>query len=255
MAGAHDPQPAGDARLRGRAADRERRRPRPGLADPEGGRLPRDRPPARRGAHHPEGTEPGLGPQRTVYAATAEGRGAADRWLYAPVEHIRQIRSELLLKLALLDRAGERPGPAAPGPARGPRADRPRRSSRAAPAAPASTRPCSPGAARPRSPPWTSSTRSRPPSPGIRSRAALPPRRLRDQEHPERKRVSPGRSPSRAAAWWRPRSAASVLRVDRSAHPQVENYPRYLSQTMLRRRVFAVHNGTRYPFVPVEVPQ
>jgi PadR family transcriptional regulator AphA len=59
----------------------------------------------------PEGTEPGQGPQRTVYSATAEGRDAAARWLYAPVEHIREIRSELLLKLALLDRAGEDPAP------------------------------------------------------------------------------------------------------------------------------------------------
>ena len=59
----------------------------------------------------PEGTEPGQGPQRTVYAATADGRDAAARWLHAPVEHIRQIRSELLLKLALLDRAGENPVP------------------------------------------------------------------------------------------------------------------------------------------------
>ena len=57
----------------------------------------------------PEGTEPGLGPQRTVYAVTTEGREAADRWLHAPVEHVRQIRSELLLKLALLDKAGENP--------------------------------------------------------------------------------------------------------------------------------------------------
>ncbi len=57
----------------------------------------------------PEGTEPGLGPQRTVYTVTGEGRDAADRWLHAPVEHVRQIRSELLLKLALLDKAGESP--------------------------------------------------------------------------------------------------------------------------------------------------
>jgi DNA-binding PadR family transcriptional regulator len=57
----------------------------------------------------PEGTEPGLGPQRTVYTVTTEGRDAAGRWLHAPVEHVRQIRSELLLKLALLDRAGESP--------------------------------------------------------------------------------------------------------------------------------------------------
>jgi DNA-binding PadR family transcriptional regulator len=57
----------------------------------------------------PEGTEPGLGPQRTVYAATEDGRAAAQRWLHEPVEHVRDIRSELLLKLALLDRAGEDP--------------------------------------------------------------------------------------------------------------------------------------------------
>ena len=55
----------------------------------------------------PEGTEPGLGPQRTVYAAADDGRAAAQRWLHEPVEHVREIRSELLLKLALLDRAGE----------------------------------------------------------------------------------------------------------------------------------------------------
>jgi DNA-binding PadR family transcriptional regulator len=58
-----------------------------------------------------EGTEPGLGPQRTVYTATADGRDTAGRWLRTPVEHIREIRSELLLKLALLDRAGENPTP------------------------------------------------------------------------------------------------------------------------------------------------
>jgi PadR family transcriptional regulator AphA len=57
----------------------------------------------------PEGTEPGLGPQRTVYAATPDGGEAARRWLRTPVEHVRDIRSQLLLKLALLDRAGEDP--------------------------------------------------------------------------------------------------------------------------------------------------
>jgi DNA-binding PadR family transcriptional regulator len=57
----------------------------------------------------PEGTEPGLGPQRTVYAATDDGLAAARRWLHEPVEHVREIRSALLLKLALLDRAGEGP--------------------------------------------------------------------------------------------------------------------------------------------------
>jgi DNA-binding PadR family transcriptional regulator len=57
----------------------------------------------------PEGTEPGLGPQRTVYTATPAGREAAQRWLHTPVAHVRDIRSHLLLKLALLDRAGEDP--------------------------------------------------------------------------------------------------------------------------------------------------
>jgi DNA-binding PadR family transcriptional regulator len=57
----------------------------------------------------PEFTEAGLGPQRTVYAATDGGRAAAARWFLAPVEHVREIRSGLLLKLALLDRAGEDP--------------------------------------------------------------------------------------------------------------------------------------------------
>jgi|SRR5450756_135660 len=57
----------------------------------------------------PEGTEPGLGPQRTVYTATPRGRGAADLWLHAPVDHVRELRSQFLLKLAMLDRAGESP--------------------------------------------------------------------------------------------------------------------------------------------------
>lgn len=56
-----------------------------------------------------EGTQPGLGPQRTVYTATPEGRRAAQLWLHTPVEHVRDIRSHLLLKLALLDRAGDDP--------------------------------------------------------------------------------------------------------------------------------------------------
>jgi len=57
----------------------------------------------------PEGTEPGLGPQRTVYTATPPGRAAARRWLHTPVAHVRDIRSHLLLKLAMLDRTGDDP--------------------------------------------------------------------------------------------------------------------------------------------------
>jgi DNA-binding PadR family transcriptional regulator len=57
----------------------------------------------------PRSTEQGLGPQRTVYAATPQGSEEARRWLHTPVAHVRDIRSHLLLKLALLDRAGEDP--------------------------------------------------------------------------------------------------------------------------------------------------
>jgi DNA-binding PadR family transcriptional regulator len=57
----------------------------------------------------PQSTEQGLGPQRTIYAATPEGSAAARRWLHTPVAHVRDIRSHLLLKLALLDRAGDDP--------------------------------------------------------------------------------------------------------------------------------------------------
>lgn len=56
-------------------------------------------------------TEPGdRGPQRTVYRVTPAGRRALGRWLSEPVEHVRDVRSLLMLKLALLDRAGADPG-------------------------------------------------------------------------------------------------------------------------------------------------
>jgi DNA-binding PadR family transcriptional regulator len=57
----------------------------------------------------PQTVEPGRGPQRTIYAATPVGRKAAAAWLDTPVEHIRDVRSQLLIKLALLDRAGTDP--------------------------------------------------------------------------------------------------------------------------------------------------
>ncbi|MGH3170751.1 MAG: PadR family transcriptional regulator [Trebonia sp.] len=57
----------------------------------------------------PESVEPGQGPQRTIYAATPRGRERALEWLHIPVPHVRDIRSHLLLKLALLDRAGDDP--------------------------------------------------------------------------------------------------------------------------------------------------
>jgi DNA-binding PadR family transcriptional regulator len=48
----------------------------------------------------------GRGPTRMIVRATPKGRGALRRWLAAPVEHVRDVRSHLLVKLALLDRAG-----------------------------------------------------------------------------------------------------------------------------------------------------
>ena len=56
-----------------------------------------------------DGTEPGNGPQRTIYAVTPEGATAAGAWLQPPVEHVREVRSHLLMKLALLHRAGADP--------------------------------------------------------------------------------------------------------------------------------------------------
>jgi DNA-binding PadR family transcriptional regulator len=51
-------------------------------------------------------TEPGArGPVRTVVGVTPSGRAAVRGWLQEPVDHVRDVRSLLLLKLALLDRA------------------------------------------------------------------------------------------------------------------------------------------------------
>jgi DNA-binding PadR family transcriptional regulator len=54
----------------------------------------------------PQGVESGRGPQRTIYVATPAGRQAATAWLDTPVAHVRDVRSQLLIKLALLDRTG-----------------------------------------------------------------------------------------------------------------------------------------------------
>jgi PadR family transcriptional regulator AphA len=56
------------------------------------------------------GTQPATkGPARVLVDATSAGRAAAVDWLDTPVEHARDVRSELLVKLALLDRAGSDP--------------------------------------------------------------------------------------------------------------------------------------------------
>jgi tRNA-Thr(GGU) m(6)t(6)A37 methyltransferase TsaA len=44
------------------------------------------------------------GPHRTLVAPTPRGRQALRRWLARPTRHIRDLRSELLVKLLLLDR-------------------------------------------------------------------------------------------------------------------------------------------------------
>ncbi len=51
------------------------------------------------------------GPVRSLVDATQAGRDAAANWMTRPVEHTRDVRSELLVKLALLDRAGTDPQP------------------------------------------------------------------------------------------------------------------------------------------------
>jgi DNA-binding PadR family transcriptional regulator len=57
----------------------------------------------------PDTVEAGRGPQRTLYRVTPPGQQAVAQWLDTPVEHVRDVRSHLLLKLALLDRAGRDP--------------------------------------------------------------------------------------------------------------------------------------------------
>ena len=46
------------------------------------------------------------GPVRSLYQATPAGEAAAAAWLVTPVQHPRDVRSELMVKLALLDRSG-----------------------------------------------------------------------------------------------------------------------------------------------------
>ena len=51
------------------------------------------------------------GPVRSLIDTTQAGQEAATAWLTRPVSHTRDVRSELLVKLALLDRAGADPRP------------------------------------------------------------------------------------------------------------------------------------------------
>jgi PadR family transcriptional regulator AphA len=59
---------------------------------------------ASRGYIHAVGEEPGIaGGNRTILAATRSGRAQLRKWLHTPVEHLRDVRSELLLKLIIAD--------------------------------------------------------------------------------------------------------------------------------------------------------
>ena len=48
----------------------------------------------------------GPGRARSFCEVTPAGRAAAEAWLRVPVDHVRDVRSELMLKLALHDRTG-----------------------------------------------------------------------------------------------------------------------------------------------------
>jgi DNA-binding PadR family transcriptional regulator len=57
-----------------------------------------------RGYVHTVGEEPGIaGGNRTILAATRSGRAQLRKWLNTPVAHLRDLRSELLLKLIIAE--------------------------------------------------------------------------------------------------------------------------------------------------------
>ena len=60
---------------------------------------------ALRGLIEPVAQEPGIaGGSRTILAATRGGRAQLRKWLATPVVHLRDLRSELLLKLIIAER-------------------------------------------------------------------------------------------------------------------------------------------------------
>jgi DNA-binding PadR family transcriptional regulator len=57
-----------------------------------------------------QGWAPGASaPRRRLVAVTPSGRSEVSRWLSRPIAHVRDARSDLLLKLLFLDRLGEDP--------------------------------------------------------------------------------------------------------------------------------------------------
>ncbi len=66
----------------------------------------------REGLARPERTVASrTGPDRTILRITPSGRRAVNGWLSAPVEHVRDARSLLLLKLLFLERRNADPRP------------------------------------------------------------------------------------------------------------------------------------------------
>jgi PadR family transcriptional regulator AphA len=59
----------------------------------------------------PRGVEKGSAPSRKLVAATPTGARLVDRWLATPVDHVRDVRTELLVKLVLRQRRGLDLGP------------------------------------------------------------------------------------------------------------------------------------------------
>jgi len=57
------------------------------------------------------GVEPGAGATRVILTATPAARRAVRRWLRTPIEHLRDVRTALLVKLVLSDRARLDPRP------------------------------------------------------------------------------------------------------------------------------------------------
>jgi DNA-binding PadR family transcriptional regulator len=51
------------------------------------------------------------GPQRTILEPTPDGRRLLSQWLHQPVEHVRDARSLLMLKLLFLSRRDANPAP------------------------------------------------------------------------------------------------------------------------------------------------
>lgn len=57
---------------------------------------------ALRGLIEPVGEEPGIaGGNRTILTVTRRGRAQFRRWVHTPVDHLRDLRSALLLKIVL----------------------------------------------------------------------------------------------------------------------------------------------------------